>query len=167
VRRRQPRLLASDLWTMTAVGTLAAPITALAVATLPPLWALLAASDARCPHRLNLGASYGSWRWEPPDVASNRDRETSGPHGRISYPSLRSAARQAVHAAGAGFPSATGARIQHVGPELEDRRQSRSVRKLGLDVVRRVVRRLPEDGVALRGSFLGRAPPARQISSAS
>jgi hypothetical protein len=84
----------------------------------------------------------------------NRDRETSGPHGRISCPSLRSAARQAVHAAGAGFPSATSARIQHVGPQLEDRRQSRSVRKLSLDVVRRVVRRLPEDGVALRDRFL-------------
>jgi hypothetical protein len=38
--------------------------------------------------------------------------------------------------------------------ELEDRRQSRSVRQLSLDVVRRVVRRLPEDGVALRGRFL-------------
>jgi hypothetical protein len=39
-------------------------------------------------------------------------------------------------------------------PKLEDRRQSRSVRKLSLDVVRRVVRRLPEDGVTLRGRFL-------------
>jgi hypothetical protein len=43
---------------------------------------------------------------------------------------------------------------KHVGPQLEDRRQSRSVRKLSLDVVRRVVRRLPEDGVALRDRFL-------------
>jgi hypothetical protein len=88
-------------------------------------------------------------------VASNRGRETSGPHRRISYLSLsdpppgRLSTQQEL-----GSLRQRALESNTSAPELEDRGQSRSVRKLSLDVVCRVVRRLPEDGEALRSRLV-------------
>jgi hypothetical protein len=106
----------------------------------------------RCPHRRDgpwtrvtgLGGGYLQ-RWLRIEIVKPEARTdvsvlrlSDPPPGRLSTQQELGSLRQRA------LESNTSA------AELEDRRQSRSVRKLSLDVVRRVVRRLLEDGVTLR-----------------